>query len=403
MTRSSCIHTFPSSSLAGSHPASAVTALSQSPAIDVLGVGLASGACILFDVRLGEVLGKVRLEGEGAGEVAALSFRTDNEAQTLAVASTSGHVALFDLGSEMKLLHLVRNAHEGPVGGLEWVPGQPLMVTSGVDNSVKVRAASFAAPSRRLTLFLLQQWLLDTPTAAPRLLKQRSGHHAPPHFVRYYGDDGKSLLTAGADRSLRYTSVVRDSRGYELSQGAFPPALRSRPVAHIVSAGSIARKATRLDVRPSSLKLPLITSLAYSTARAREWDDVVSVSADESLGRSWSVENKRVGKWTFATEGKATVSAVTACGNFGLVGSQAGDVQMFNMQSGMKRKVFRVPNAGVTDVRGRHVTGLGVDALNRCVVVSTLKGALHVRLLTRPVIARVLNRVDPRSSSISGQ
>ncbi len=95
----------------------------------------------MYDVRLGEALGKVRLEGEGAGQVAALSFRTDNEAQTLAVASTSGHVALFDLASENKLLHLVRNAHEGPVGGLEWVPGQPLMVTSGGDNSVKVRFA----------------------------------------------------------------------------------------------------------------------------------------------------------------------------------------------------------------------------------------------------------------------
>ncbi|POY75072.1 hypothetical protein BMF94_1701 [Rhodotorula taiwanensis] len=331
-----CIHTFPAQDSARG----AITAIEQSPAIDVLGIGYANGTCLLYDVRLGETLGRVRLDGEGAGQVAALSFRTDNEAQTLAVASTSGHVALFDLASEMKLLHLVRNAHEGPVGGLEWVPGQPLMVTSGGDNSVK-------------------QWLLDTPTAAPRLLKQRSGHHAPPHFVRYYGDDGKSLLTVGADRSLRYTSVVRDSRGFELSQG------------------SIARKATRLDVRPSSLKLPLITSLAYSTARAREWDDVVSISADESLGRSWSVDNKRAGKWTFNTDGKATVSAVTACGNFGLVGSQAGDVQLFNMQSGMKRKTFRVPNAGVNDVRSRHVTGIAVDALNRNVVVSTLKGAIH--------------------------
>lgn len=174
----------------------------------------------MYDVRLGEVLGKVRLEGEGAGQVAALSFRTDNEAQTLAVASTSGHVALFDLASENKLLHLVRNAHEGPVGGLEWVPGQPLMVTSGGDNSVKVRFLCRRATFSKLTLETgQQQWLLDTPTAAPRLLKQRSGHHAPPHFVRYYGDDGKSLLTAGADRSLRYTSVVRDSRGFELSQG----------------------------------------------------------------------------------------------------------------------------------------------------------------------------------------
>lgn len=132
-------------------------------------------------------------------------------------------------------------------------------------------------------------------------------------------------------------------------------------------------------MRPSSLKLPLITSLAYSTSRAREWDDVVSVSADESLGRSWSVENKRLGKFTFATEGKATVSAVTACGNFGLVGSQAGDVQLFNMQSGMKRKTFKVPNSGINDLRGRHVTGIAIDALNRNVVVSTLMGAIHVR------------------------
>lgn len=65
-----------------------------------------------------------------------------------------------------------------------------------------------------------QQWLFDSPTSAPRLLKQRSGHHAPPHLVRYYGDDGKAILTAGADHALRYTSIVRDSRGYELSQGA---------------------------------------------------------------------------------------------------------------------------------------------------------------------------------------
>ncbi|GAA5862908.1 hypothetical protein JCM8547_003617 [Rhodosporidiobolus lusitaniae] len=336
----SCIHTFSASSLAPSSAPSAVTALTQSPAIDVLGVGLASGACILFDVRMGEALGRVRLDGEGAGEVAAVAFRTDDIAQTVAVASTSGHIALFDLAAEMKLLHLVRNAHEGSVGGLEWVPGQPMMMTSGGDNSVK-------------------QWLLDTPTSAPRLLKQRSGHHAPPHLVRYYGDDGKGLLTAGADRALRYTSVVRDSRGYELSQG------------------SIAKKATRLDVRPSSLKLPLITSLAYSTARSKDWDDVVSVSTDEKLGRSWSVENKRVGKWTLGAEGKVTVSSVTACGNFGLVGSSAGEVVLYNMQSGIRRKMFKVPNQGAADVRGRHITGIGVDALNRSVVVSTLKGQLH--------------------------
>jgi U3 small nucleolar RNA-associated protein 21 len=53
------------------------------------------------------------------------------------------------------------------------------------------------------------------------------------------------------------------------------------------------------------------------------------------------------------------------------------------MQSGMKRKTFKVPNAGINDLRGRHVTGIAVDALNRNVVVSTLKGAIHVRWIRR--------------------
>lgn len=65
----------------------------------------------------------------------------------------------------------------------------------------------------------LQQWVFDSPEAVPRLLKFRGGHHAPPSVIRYYGEDGKQILTAGRDRALRYTSVVRDSRSHELSQG----------------------------------------------------------------------------------------------------------------------------------------------------------------------------------------
>ena len=75
----------------------------------------------------------------------------------------------------------------------------------------------------------MQQLLLDL-TTAPRLHKFRSGHHEPPHLIRYYGEDGKQLLTASRDRSLRYTSVVRDSRSFELSQGgAEPRCVNERP------------------------------------------------------------------------------------------------------------------------------------------------------------------------------
>jgi len=65
----------------------------------------------------------------------------------------------------------------------------------------------------------MQQWIFDSVDLPPRLLKFRSGHYSPPHLIRYYGEDGKQLLTAAHDRSLRCTSVVRDSRSFELSQG----------------------------------------------------------------------------------------------------------------------------------------------------------------------------------------
>ena len=104
-------------------------------------------------------------------------------------------------GGMPRLLHSVQHAHEGGVGAIAFVPGQPLLISSGPDNAVR-------------------QWFFESPTLPPRLLKARAGHYLPPHVIRYYGDDGRALLTASRDRSLRLTSVVRDSRSYELSQGS---------------------------------------------------------------------------------------------------------------------------------------------------------------------------------------
>ena len=147
--------------------------------------------------------------------------------QVLSAAASTGHIAFWDLNSGGKLLHVIRGAHEGAVTAVEWIPGQPILVSSGEDNSVKVGSYCYLHPLTLLnkildcggTRSMMQQWLSDSPTTAPRLHKFRSGHHEPPHLIRYYGEDGKQLLTASRDRSLRYTSVVRDSRSFELSQG----------------------------------------------------------------------------------------------------------------------------------------------------------------------------------------
>ncbi|GJE90786.1 WD40 and Utp21 domain-containing protein [Phanerochaete sordida] len=353
-----CIHKFSSASLltspSGSQDGSpvAITALAQSPAIDVVGIGFASGEISVYDVRMDERLLRMKMQD---GAVRALSFRTDGH-PILATASANGHMALWDLNAGGRLLHIVRGAHDGAISAVQWVPGQPLLVSSGEDNSVK-------------------QWLFDSPTAAPRLLKFRSGHHAPPHLIRYYGDDGKQLLTAARDRSLRCTSVVRDSRSFELSQGA------------------LAKKAAGLAVPAASLKCAPVAALAHSTTRAKDWDDVLTAHADDAVARTWTLRDKRLGKHAFAAAPERARGApapavkavcVSACGNFGLVAASTGAVQMYNMQSGIRRKAFDVGAApdAVKQRAGakrkeRCVTGLATDALNRVVVASTLDGTLN--------------------------
>ncbi|KAG8996931.1 hypothetical protein FRB93_000601 [Tulasnella sp. JGI-2019a] len=349
-----CIHRFDINNLrdAATNSQSAITALVQSPAVDVVGIGFASGEVSIYDIRTDERLLRVHMEGGG---VRSISFRADGES-TLATASSSGHIAIWDLNKNGRLLHLVRGAHDGAIVSVQWVPGQAILISAGEDNSLK-------------------QWLFDSPLAPPRLLKSRSGHHAPPHLIRYYGDDGKTILTAARDRSLRSTSVVRDSRSHELSQGP------------------LLKKATSLSLPITSLKFPPITALSYSRTRSKDWEDVVTTHSGESMARTWHIQNKACGRWLFKLPdadqdrpidpGIAKTCVVSACGNFGIVGSSTGLVQSFNLQSGMARTFYELPKHSQTgslksrSAKADSVTGLATDGLNRTLVVGTMDGTLH--------------------------
>jgi hypothetical protein len=44
---------------------------------------------------------------------------------------------------------MIRGAHDGAITAVEWVPGQPVLISSGEDNSVKVTL--FIKSDRRLS------------------------------------------------------------------------------------------------------------------------------------------------------------------------------------------------------------------------------------------------------------
>lgn len=354
-----CIHKISFARLSGSQPnhlPSSMTALAQSPAIDVVGIGFASGEISIYDIRADEKIMRIFVR---EGPVRALAFRGDGH-PALASASETGHISLWDLGSSGRLLHTIRGAHDGSISSLQWIPGQPLLISSGDDNSVK-------------------QWHIDSLTSPPHLLKFRSGHQAPPHLIRYYGEDGKQLLTASRDRSLRYTSVVRDSRSFELSQG------------------SLTKKATTLTVPLASLKHSSVTALSYSTTRSKDWDDILTAHSDEIYARTWNMLNKRLGQHTLGiteksktrTQGIIKAVCVSACGNFALASASTGVIHMWNMQSGAHRKSFDIgpcPEGvhtkywrppGKQRREERSVTGLATDSLNRVAIASTLDGTVN--------------------------
>ena len=103
------------------------------------------------------------------------------------------------------------SAHESLISSIHFLSRQPILITSSSDNSVK-------------------QWIFDSADGMPRILKQRSGHSAPPTYIRYYAN-GFQILSAGADRSLRNFSTIKDSQSFELSQGSVQNKARARQVA----------------------------------------------------------------------------------------------------------------------------------------------------------------------------
>lgn len=57
-----------------------------------------------------------------------------------------------------------------------------------------------------------------------------------------------------------------------------------------------------MGVSVSSLKAPQITSLSSSSTQAKYWEDVLTSHSDDSVGRTWRVQEKRMGAHIFEVE-----------------------------------------------------------------------------------------------------
>ncbi|CAK1360539.1 unnamed protein product [Cercospora beticola] len=404
----------------------AVTAIEPTPALSLVAIAYEKGPLLIHDVKSDRTA--IQLNTPAGAPITSITFRTDGLgagedgrlAGVMATASTSsGDVTLWDLNDGGRKAGVLRAAHAQPTattpGGtskIEFLAGQAILVSSGLDNSLKT-------------------WIFDkTPfDPLPRILHELSGHGAPVSKLMFLptasdgaDDDGKWLLSASKDRSLWGWSLRRDRQSTELSQGAIQKKAKKqgllsgdRDAFEDLKCPPITGIACGLNRDGGIGALPGKHPIWQNNAKSKQvsaevsamtgWESVLTAHENDPKARTWFWGRKRAGRWAFSTSdgGNVTSVALSPCGTFGVVGSDKGGIDMFNMQSGIHRQRFpaRLTPMQAKQLRldvernnlileddgkkkfyrgqGKHaaaVVGLAVDSLNKTVVSAGADGKI---------------------------
>jgi U3 small nucleolar RNA-associated protein 21 len=116
----------------------------------------------------------------------------------MAAGGHAGVITVWNL-EDRRLHTVIKDAHNGMLSRLYFFPGEPVLMSSAADNSVK-------------------HHIFDNDDGTARLLRFRSGHAAPPRQLIFYGPEGRVLLSAAGDQDIRVFSIIQDQQSRELSQ-----------------------------------------------------------------------------------------------------------------------------------------------------------------------------------------
>ncbi|CAJ1069850.1 WD repeat-containing protein 36 [Xyrichtys novacula] len=268
------------------------------------------------------------------GPISSLAFRTDGP-PIMASGSPQGHIAFWDL-ERRQLVTQQRHAHSTTIAAATFLHGEPLLVTNGADNAIKV-------------------WIFDQEGGGARLLRSRQGHSAPPTTICHHGNDGKNILSAGQDGTLQSFSTVHERFNKNLGHGS---------VSKKKEQNNKKRKGS--SSLYEELRLSAITTFSSATARQSDWDSVVACHRGRLAATTWNYQRCTMGVHHLQPPNTprsavATAVSITSCGNFAVIGSSCGRVDVYNLQSGLHRGCYG-------DKEKAHdgtVRGVATDALNQ--------------------------------------
>ncbi|OWM86894.1 hypothetical protein CDL15_Pgr015930 [Punica granatum] len=319
---------------------SSVTSCVSSPALDVIAVGCADGKIHVHNIRYDEEV--ITFSHSMRGAVTSLSFSTDGQ-PLLASGSSSGVVSIWNL-EKRRLQSVIKDAHDGSIISLHFMANEPVLMSSSADNSIKM-------------------WIFDTSDGDPRLLRFRSGHSAPPLCIKFYAN-GRHILSAGQDRAFRLFSVVQDQQSRELSQR------------------HVTKRAKKLKLKEEEIKLKPVIAFDVAEIRERDWCNVVTCHMDTAQAYVWRLQNFVLGEHILRpcpdnpTPVKAC--AISACGNFAILGTSGGWIERFNLQSGFSRGTYVDSSEGRNCAHNDQVVGVACDSTNTLMISAGYHGDIKV-------------------------
>ncbi|RMD40166.1 hypothetical protein DV735_g4954, partial [Chaetothyriales sp. CBS 134920] len=376
-------------------------------------VACTDGSVAIYNVRTAKLV-IISLKSKHGKAVTSIAFRSDglgagqdgrSDGVMATASAQDGDITFWDLNKGGRVAGVLRNAHDisntashSGIAKIEFLPGQHVLVSSGLDNALK-------------------SWIFDQQpfSPVPRPLHSRSGHGGPVTELAFLpaasdGSEasGKWLLSAGQDRSLWAFSLRKDGQNTELSQGEIKHKAKKM--------GKLADGHSSIE----ELKAPPIVSMACclnrdggmgavtgrpwtneGSASAEEssktgWESIVTAHVDDPLARTWSWGRRKAGRWAFQSGDNTPVTsvAISPCGTFAIIGSKGGAIDMFNLQSGAHRQRFppRLKPGLAKDLKAKleenpdllgtirghsdAITGLVVDTLNHTLVSTSLDGTV---------------------------
>mmetsp|Transcript_91018 Transcript_91018/g.282852 ORF Transcript_91018/g.282852 Transcript_91018/m.282852 type:complete len:1016 (+) Transcript_91018:107-3154(+) len=364
------VHAF-QAHMAGGRASSGITCMREAPnVLDLVALGFASGRICVLNAREDRVV--VELD-QAQGRVTALTFRSGASAPAHLISGTPvGAFVVWDL-DKRRAHHVHEGVHQGPITSAHFLPDQPLMVTGGRDNAIRI-------------------WIFDTPDGLPRLLRSRCGCPGPAHRMGFYSSDAdrELIVAGGCDGSgfVSKISFVADHQNSEYSQSA----LAKMPC-------------WMTNLQPTFLgRLPPVIDLAFCQARHFDWPAIVTAHERMDAAMLWSAFNQALAPKALKPPpevGLAPVSAVaiSACGNYCVIGLENGALHRFNLQSQLHRGPIPKPqefpeepeaeakvrasaspiSAASRAHRGR-VCGLAITVAGKVVSVSSHPGDCQLKL-----------------------